>query len=172
MIEVDRLMVEEYGITLLQMMENAGRNLAEQARRMLGELNARRIVVLCGAANNGGGGMVAARHLHNRGARVQVKLVAGLGQLKDVPAHQYRILQTMELISNRDPDLTQADLIIDALIGYGLSGNPRAPIAEWIERANQSARPILASTRLGLDASTGGPVCRASGDRDADSGAT
>ena len=51
MIDVDRVMIEEYHIPLLQMMENAGRNLAEQARRMLGDLNARRIVVLCGAAS-------------------------------------------------------------------------------------------------------------------------
>ncbi len=158
MIEVDRLMIEEYGITLLQMMENAGRNLAEQARRMLGDLNAHRIVVLCGAANNGGGGMVAARHLHNRGAQVQVKLASDRAALKEVPAHQYRILQVLGLCRDDDPDLAQADLIIDALIGYGLSGNPRGVIAEWIERANQSARPILAlDTPSGLDTTTGVP---------------
>lgn len=67
MAEVDRLMIEEYGILLIQMMENAGRNLAEQARRMLGGgLAGHRIVVLCGRGHNGGGGMVAARHLHDR----------------------------------------------------------------------------------------------------------
>ena len=156
MIEVDRLMIEKYRITLIQMMENAGRGLAEQARRTLGELNARRIVVLCGTGNNGGGGMVAARHLHNRGARVQVKLAGERDRLKEVPAHQYRILQGLALDRDDNPDLAQADLIIDALIGYGLSGNPRAPIAEWIDRANHSARPILAlDAPSGLDTSTG-----------------
>ena len=156
MIEVDRLMIEKYGIVLLQMMENAGRQLAEQARRMLGDLNARRIVVLCGAGHNGGGGMVAARHLHNRGAQVQVKLAADRHRLKEVPAHQYRTVQVLGLCRDDDPDLEQADLIIDALIGYGLKGNPRGPIAEWIERANQSARPILAlDAPSGLDTSTG-----------------
>lgn len=155
MIEVDRLMIEKYGIVLLQMMENAGRQLAEQARRMLGDLNGRRVVVLCGAGNNGGGGMVAARHLHNRGAQVEVKLVGAYDQLKEVPAHQYRIAQVLDLCDD-DPDLEPADLIIDALIGYGLKGNPRGPIAEWIERANQSARPILAlDAPSGLDTSTG-----------------
>jgi hypothetical protein len=50
MAEVDRLMIEEYGILLVQMMENAGRNLAELARRVLnGRLTDRKIVVLCGA---------------------------------------------------------------------------------------------------------------------------
>lgn len=156
MIEVDRLMIEEYGITLLQMMENAGRNLAEQARRVLGDLNGRRIVVMCGTGNNGGGGMVAARHLHNRGAQVQVKLVGDRDGLKEVPAHQYRILQVLGLCQNNNPDLAQADLIIDALIGYGLSGNLHDPIAPWIERANQSTRPILAlDAPSGLDTSTG-----------------
>src|SRR5512143_3418516 len=98
MAEVDRLMIQDYGILLIQMMENAGRNLAEQAQRMLeGRVTGLRIVVLCGAGNNGGGGMVAARHLRNRGADVRLKLVADPAQLKDVPAHQWRILQAMGL---------------------------------------------------------------------------
>lgn len=161
MAEVDRLMIEEYGTrsVLIQMMENAGRNLAEQARRMLnGNLSGRKIAVLCGAGNNGGGGMVATRHLHNRGANVQVKFVGDPARLKDVPAHQWRILQAMELAKNDDPDLAQADLIIDALIGYGLSGDPRKATAEWIVQANVSGRPILAlDTPSGLDATTGIP---------------
>ncbi len=159
MAEVDRLMIEEYGFLLIQMMENAGRNLAEQARRMLdGKLAGRKIIVLCGAGNNGGGGMVTARHLHNRGANVQVKFVGDPARLKEVPAQQWRILQTMELAKNDDPDLAQADLIIDALIGYGLSGAPRRATAEWIVQANVSGRPILAlDTPSGLDATTGIP---------------
>lgn len=159
MAEVDRLMIEEYGILLIQMMENAGRSLAEQARRMqAGSLANRRVVVLCGAGNNGGGGMAAARHLHNRGAQVQVKLVADHHRLKDVPMRQYRIAEKLKLTTEHDPELAQADLIIDALIGYGLNGNPRGPIAEWIGRANESGRPILAlDTPSGLDTTTGQP---------------
>lgn len=159
MAEVDRLMIETYNILLIQMMENAGRDLAEQARRMLdGRLTDRRIVVLCGAGNNGGGGMVAARHLHNRGATVQAKLAGDATRLTNVPAHQWRILNVMGLALETDPDLAQADLIIDALIGYGLSGNPRGAVAEWIERANASGHPILAlDTPSGLDATTGQP---------------
>lgn len=159
MAEVDRLMIEEYGILLIQMMENAGRNLAEMARRMLnGQLAGRRIAVLCGAGNNGGGGMVAARHLHNRGADVHVKYVSEPGCLKDIPAHQWRILQAMGLENDDDPDLARADLIVDALIGYGLTGDPRGPVAEWIERANGAHRPILSlDAPSGLDTTTGIP---------------
>ncbi len=157
--EVDRLMIKEYGILVIQMMENAGRNLAELARRMLNRrLTDRKIVVLCGAGNNGGGGMVAARHLHNRGADVRVKFVGDPARLKDIPAHQWRSLQTMGLANNDDPDLARADLIVDALIGYGLTGDPRGPMAEWIERAQAARRPILSlDTPSSLDTTTGVP---------------
>jgi NAD(P)H-hydrate epimerase len=159
MAEVDRLMIEDYGILLIQMMENAGRNLAEQGRRMVGgDLHKHRIVVLCGAGNNGGGGMVAARHLANRGAQVQVKLTADPAALKDIPAHQWRILDEMGIVSAGDLSLDAADLIIDAMIGYGLTGNPRGKVAEWIERVNMVQCPILAlDTPSGLDTTTGLP---------------
>lgn len=151
MVEVDRLMIQEYGIQLIQMMENAGRNLAEQARRMLGgDLAGRRVAVLCGKGNNGGGGMVAARHLRNRGAAVQVRLTGDPADLKGVPKQQWRILRAMQLPEPDERDLQQVDLIVDAMIGYGLSGDPRGQIAEWVARANASLRPVLA-----LDAPTG-----------------
>ncbi len=159
MVEVDRLMIEEYNILLIQMMENAGRNLAEVARRMLdAQLADRRIVVLCGAGNNGGGGMAAARHLHNRGAEVRVKFIGDPARLQHVPAHQWRILQAMGLANNDDPDLARADLIVDALIGYGFTGDPRGLAAEWIVRANRANRVILSlDTPSGLNTTTGAP---------------
>lgn len=161
MAEVDGLMIEEYGIQLIQMMENAGRNLAEMARQMLGgNLTGRKITVLCGAGNNGGGGMVAARHLHNWGARVLIGLTSAEDKLKDVPAHQWRILKTMgvpEIDQLTKPD-EHLDLIIDAMIGYGLQGNPHGRVAEWIRWANSQQHPILAlDTPSGLDTTTGDP---------------
>ncbi len=158
MIEVDRLMIEEYGITLIQMMENAGRNLAEMARQMCDDaIRGKRIVVLCGLGNNGGGGMVAARHLHNWGSQVQAIQVGDVARLKDVPAHQWRILQRMGVASKANT-LPAVDLIVDALMGYGAQGNPRSPIREWIETANQSGVPILSlDAPSGLDTTTGRP---------------
>lgn len=159
MVEVDRLMIEEYGILLIQMMENAGRNLAELARRMLGgDLRGRRVALLCGRGNNGGGGMVAARHLHNRGAKVSATLVGDPIGLKEIPAHQWDILQSMALTQADEPDLNQADLIIDAIIGYGLTGDPRGAAADWIRRVNAAGRPVLAlDAPSGLNATTGLP---------------
>ncbi len=159
MVEVDRIMIEEYGVQLIQMMENAGRNLAEQARRMLGgQVVNKAITVLCGAGNNGGGGMVAARHLDNWGAHVQALLASDTNKLKKVPAHQWRSLQTIGIVTDHVPDLARADLILDALIGYGLTGDPRDPAATWIERINAAGRPVLAlDTPSGLNLQTGTP---------------
>src|SRR5215216_4287495 len=106
-------MMEEWGITLLQMMENAGRNFAELARRQFrGTLQGKRIVILCGNGNNGGGGMVAARHLHNWGAQVVLMLVGNESRLKDVPEHQWRILQKMGILRSI-LELSRVELILD-----------------------------------------------------------
>ena len=72
--EVDRAIVEDYGVLLIQMMENAGRNLAHLARRRFldGDCRGRHVVVLVGSGGNGGGGLVCARHLHNWGSTVSV----------------------------------------------------------------------------------------------------
>jgi NAD(P)H-hydrate epimerase len=89
---------------------------------------------------------------------VRVKFVGDPERLKDIPAQQWRILQTMGLANNNDPDLAQADLIVDALIGYGLTGDPRGPVAEWIDGANAANRPILSlDAPSGLDTTTGIP---------------
>ena len=159
MAEVDRLMIEEFGVQLIQMMENAGRALAEQASRMLGGSPAgRAVVVLCGAGNNGGGGMAAARHLHNRGASVQAVLAAHPGQLNETPVQQWQVLERLGLDAPAEVDVTSADLIVDALIGYGLRGDPHAQTAVWIERASAAGPPILAlDTPSGLDTTTGRP---------------
>ncbi len=157
MAEVDRLMVEEYGIQLIQMMENAGRNLAELSRRMLGgDVREKRIAVLCGAGNNGGGGMVAARHLHNWGAEIVLKVLPGVEKLKNIPAHQFHILEKMEIFAKETMNFEAIDLIIDAIIGYGLAGDPSEPIANWILQANDAGRPVLAlDAPSGLDMNTG-----------------
>ncbi|HIQ01424.1 MAG TPA: hypothetical protein EYH30_04750 [Anaerolineales bacterium] len=71
--EVDRVAVEEFGLGILQMMENAGRSLAENVLDMPAEAEGE-IAVLAGSGGNGGGGLCCARHLHNHGLRVRVVL--------------------------------------------------------------------------------------------------
>jgi NAD(P)H-hydrate epimerase len=158
MIEVDRLMINEWGITLIQMMENAGRNFAELANRKLeGKLKGSKVAVLCGAGNNGGGGMVAARHLHNWGAYVNVLLIGNENRLKETPSLQWRILQNLG-IARSTSYLSSIDLIMDAMLGYGAKGDPRPPLADWIQLANESRCPILSlDAPSGLDTTTGIP---------------
>jgi len=162
--EVDRLMVEEMGIELLQMMENAGRALAEQARRMLGgDVRGRRVVALAGPGGNGGGGLAAARRLAIWGAAVSVVLAQPAEAMAGAPAHQLAILDRIEVGRHGPEDtsalartLTDAELVLDALVGYGLRGPPRAPIASLIRAVNASGRPVLAlDVPSGLDGDTG-----------------
>lgn len=159
MAEVDRLMINEYQIELLQMMENAGRNLADCAQLMLANTTNPSVMVLCGAGNNGGGGLVAARHLLNRGLKVSVVLVKAENRLKEIPAHQWQILRNMGERPVKAADLSAFDLVLDAMIGYGLQGHPRESTARWIEKMNTANTTVLAlDIPSGLDASRGIPM--------------
>ncbi len=159
--EVDRAMIEDYGIELIQMMENAGRNLAHLARaRFLGgDPRGKRVVVLCGTGGNGGGGLVCARRLHNWGADVSVLTTRDDDAFAGVLAHQLRIARKMGIPvesavgSSRWPD---CDLLIDALIGYSLSGPPNGAAAVLIAQANAGETPVLSlDTPSGIDVSSG-----------------
>lgn len=151
--EVDRIMVEELHIELVQMMENAGRSLAELAIRLFGP---QRATVLAGPGGNGGGGLVAARHLANRGVSVRVALSRPAAEMDRVPAHQLRILERMGVPIAGEP--APAEVILDALIGYSLHGDPTGHAGELIEWANGQPVPVLAlDTPSGLDATTGEP---------------
>ncbi len=137
------------GLSSLQMMETAGRALAE---RIL-ERNPARVLVLCGKGNNGGDGMAAARHLQ-RSADVQVLYRASAAAGDTVQA-QLRLLArsgvTLIPVQCRDEVLAQkqlfsaADLILDALLGIGVQGPPREPVQTCVELANGSGKPIVAA---------------------------
>lgn len=158
--EVDRLMVEVYGIELIQMMENAGRNLAYLAKLLLeGDVHDRPIVVLAGRGNNGGGGLAAARHLHNWGAWVQVLCSYTPEEYLGAPARQLAALQAMNVPlawAEEGWELPACDLVIDAVIGYGLRGDPRGKARELILLANSSPAPVLSlDTPSGVDTAQG-----------------
>jgi len=151
--EVDRLMIDDFHINLLQMMENAGRNLAELSLRAFAPAG---VLVLAGRGGNGGGGLVAARHLTNRGVPVAVALSHDEANMAPVPRHQLDILARMDVTLLDQPE--RADLVIDALIGYSLRGNPSGRTADLINWANQQGRPVLSlDVPSGLDVTTGTP---------------
>lgn len=163
MIEVDRAMTEDYHIELIQMMENAGRNLAHLARRRFlnGDPRGQTIVILAGRGGNGGGGLVCARRLHNWGARVHIFITHADEQFAGVPAHQLEILRRMGLPVTIGTgmvlsSLLDVDLIIDALIGYRLVGAPEGTAAQLIRWANAQNAPILSlDAPSGLETTTG-----------------
>ncbi len=159
--EVDRLMVEEYGILLVQMMESAGRSLAHlvRSRFFTGDPRGRRVLVLAGAGGNGGGGMVYARWLHSLGAEVRVHVAAAPSRMASATRHQINILERMgievEMASNR-MNFPPSDLIVDALIGYSLRGAPTGVVATLIGEANNHGTPIVSlDVPSGVDAATG-----------------
>ena len=156
--EIDRVAVDETGPNLFQMMENAGRNLALQVMEILGATwNRAAIIVLAGSGGNGGGGICAARHLANRGANVKLCL-AERHRLGAVPALQKQIFDSASgtEIGIEDLERPAPDLIVDALIGYGLASAPAGRTADLIRWANQSGAPILAlDVPSGVDSTTG-----------------
>jgi len=122
MAEADRLAIEEFDITLLQMMENAGSALAELTMRIAPE---GRITVLAGGGNNGGGGLCAARHLTNRGRDVEIVLASD--HSGEAARHHLKTLTAMEIAPSEHPT---GDVVIDALVGYGLRGPLRERMGE------------------------------------------
>jgi NAD(P)H-hydrate epimerase len=156
--EVDRIVMEETGPNLYQMMENAGRNLALLAIEFLGpNWTGAKILVLAGSGGNGGGGICAARHLANQGCKVELCL-ANPQRLIEVPAFQRKVFQSTsgrEIEVGALPKET-VDLVVDALIGYGLRASPKGAVAELIRWANGAKAPILSlDVPSGIDATTG-----------------
>ena len=170
MSRVDRIMVDDFGVGVLQLMELAGQAVAAWARaRFLGDdARGKRVLVLAGSGGNGGDGMVAARLLRAWGAHPAVWLSHDPSTLpvQGAAAHQLRTLSALALPIHPPPDpvqeealdLPDADLIIDALLGFGLSGPPSGAATGLIAAANAHPAPVLAvDLPSGLDARAGTP---------------
>ncbi len=161
MIEVDRAMVEDFHIDLIQMMENAGRNLASLARERFWDNHpvGKHVIVLAGTGGNGGEALVAARRLHNWGAQVRIFLARPDKDFTPVPAHQLDIVRRMHVPvfqAGTIQDIEQVDLIVDGIIGYSLKGAPRDGAGDLILWANAQQAPILAlDVPSGIDTTTG-----------------
>lgn len=157
--EIDRQSIEQFAVPGIVLMENAGRSAAE----LLLDLGCRgQVLILCGKGNNAGDGLVIARHLDL--AKVQVQILTS-----DVPqrwqgdtAINWQIVRASQLdVSVFDPSqassmFASADWILDALLGTGATGPPRAPMDQMIRLANQaSACRFAVDIPSGLDADTG-----------------
>jgi NAD(P)H-hydrate epimerase len=165
MAEIDRRMKEDYQIDLLSQMENAGKSLAIQTRRLVRRIQARKILVMAGKGGNGGGGLVCARHVHNWGANVTVVLSSPKYELREVTLRQLITLERMKIRILDSPSLLSVpdyDLIIDALLGYNQRGDPSGVVGQLVRFANASGRQILAldiPTGLNPDTGEAGEPC-------------
>jgi ADP-dependent NAD(P)H-hydrate dehydratase / NAD(P)H-hydrate epimerase len=175
--EADRLTTERFGISSMQLMENAGAGVVEYLRHVVPDLAQRRVVVLCGKGNNGGDGFVVARYLHQLSVKVSVMLFAPEDAVRGEASTNLRALRRdgVEVLEVSDDsqffsareELFAADIIVDALLGTGLSGPVQGLLARAIDDVNRhksAARVIAVDTPSGLpsDASAAaGPVIRA-----------
>jgi NAD(P)H-hydrate epimerase len=133
------------GISTLELMEAAGKAVAEVARSEF-SVTGKRVLVVCGPGNNGGDGLVTARFLAND-AHVTVLLARSPDQFSTPEAQtnfeRLREVQILAGLDRSEEAIAQAGLIIDALLGIGVEGSPREPFASLIRQMNASGKPIL-----------------------------
>lgn len=164
--DVQRLAQEDFSIDILQITENAGRACAMLALKMLGgKARRQHVVLLCGGGNKGAAGLAAARHLSNWGFSVN-PIVSGVEEEASFTSR--RQLQTLRQSGILEPadleqseitvedQLASAELVIDALVGYGLEGPPVGIAAAVTHLALDAKRPTLAlDVPTGVNATTG-----------------
>lgn len=178
--QLDRRAIDEYGLSGLVLMENAGRGTVDVLER-LGIAGP--VVVLCGKGNNAGDGFVIARHLEIRGHAAKVLLLFPPSELTGDAAANLAILQksnvpilatpnNLNAVSGADwldreaagadwliREACGADWIIDAMLGTGAHGEPRPPFDWAIDAFNaQPCKKLAVDVPSGLDCDTGEPA--------------
>lgn len=163
---VDRIAIEQYGMSGLVLMENAGRGCVDVLCR-LGIDGP--VVIACGKGNNAGDGFVMARHLDLRGFTVKVLLFCQPEILTGDAKSNFDILAKTDVPiivfgEQFDTDafeqhLADADWIVDALLGTGAKGEPRPPLDQAIRVLNDwPAKRLAVDLPSGLDCDTGHPA--------------
>jgi len=182
MVEIDRQAIEELELPGRVLMENAGRSVAEAIAARVPELTPTHsrgkrpvVVVVAGKGNNGGDALVAARHLQNRGAEVRAFILAERGRLPPAPAANAAVLEGVGSPVEYLPDgadlerlsaaLSEAEIVIDGLLGIGIKGAVRGYYGEAIELINRAGKMVVAvDLPSGLEADSGrveGPCVKA-----------
>jgi NAD(P)H-hydrate epimerase len=153
---------EYLGVTTLQLMENAGRSVADEISARFGAGSS--VVIYGGTGRNGGDGMVVARHLAGRGFNVVYKLVGSDAAISDPTAlHNWLALNamasTVKIEEHHDSsELSEADsdIVVDALLGTGVKGKLRQPILRAVGVINGSGGyKVAVDVPTGIDSDTG-----------------
>lgn len=161
---LDKRAQQKYGMPVLLLMENAGRQVAFEAAKSLKNKSAK-IAVFCGKGNNGGDGFVAARHLLCLGFKPDIFLAEKISRIEHEARLNLNILlklktaikatngQNLKFVTK---GIAKYDLIIDALLGIGLKGEVRGFYRKAIGAINDSKAYVLSvDIPSGLDATTG-----------------
>jgi hydroxyethylthiazole kinase-like uncharacterized protein yjeF len=155
--DVDRLTTDRYGIPGIQLMETAGTRVAEACDKFIGCTAPRtaKFAVLCGKGNNGGDGLVAARRLHALGAQVRVYLFANPRELHgDAATNLQRWTATDNSVTSITdestwqttwPEISNANVILDAIFGTGFRGAATGVIARAISEVNHHSKNAAAA---------------------------
>lgn len=163
--KVDQIAIEQFGMSGLVLMENAGRGCVDT----LCELGITGpVVICCGKGNNAGDGFVIARHLDLRGVSVKLLLWCKPSELRGDAQANLAILQKTDvpmIVCDEQFDARQlaeqlegADWIVDALLGTGAKGEPRPPLDQVIPLLNQAtAKRLAIDLPSGLDCDSGQP---------------
>jgi len=167
---VDQEATERYGIPGIVLMENASRSLTLEVLRAVGwpsVASDANVLIICGGGNNGGDGLAAARHLHNVGLAVTIVLTKPANRYTGDAEINLNICRAMQLdihVADEDPvatldDLPEPAIIVDGLLGTGLSSEVRAPADGVIDWINRQDVPVIAiDIPSGLDSDTGKPL--------------
>ena len=143
------------------MMENAGAAAVRRLVEKTGSVDSKNIVIFVGLGNNGGDGLVMARHLAGYGAKVTVMLLGTPDKIKtEESIWNWSILKKMpsvKLMSNSSIDFDfKPDILVDAILGTGITGEIREPYASAINYINEiECYKFAVDVPSGLDPQTG-----------------
>ena len=143
------------------MMENAGAAAVRRLVEKTGSVDSKNIVIFVGLGNNGGDGLVMARHLAGHGAKVTVMLLGTSDKIKTEESNwNWSILEKMpsvKLMSNSFIDFDfKPDILVDAILGTGITGEIREPYASAINYINETeCYKFAVDVPSGLDPQTG-----------------
>jgi NAD(P)H-hydrate epimerase len=143
------------------MMENAGAAAVKRLVEKLGSVDSKNILIFVGMGNNGGDGLVMARHLAGYGAKITVMLLGNPENIKTEESNwNWSILEKMPSVTlmtggSTDFDF-KPDVIVDGILGTGISGDIREPYASAINYINQTdCYKFAVDVPSGLDPQTG-----------------
>lgn len=161
--KLDRKAMEEYGLPEAVLMENAGRSVIELMKKRL-SWKGKLVTIVCGTGNNGGDGFVAARYAENEGALVTVLIIGNEEHMSESSKMYLQVIEKMGMhilhiktAKEAEYDIEKADIIIDALIGTGLTKGVTGEKADIIWQINADDRKTVISVDIpsGMNADTG-----------------